>query len=450
MKALFQQTWSASKLYRLFLILAVLYGGMRLLAQVALLSGVLLPGQSGGVSVPNDLNDYLTGASHLQQRLPLYPAGQLPRIEFYQYSPAYALVFQIFLNWPPAALVTFHTLLHLAAYGLLYLWWWRIFDRLQLAAAQRMLVITLPLWLVFVGFWSDLGYLNIYLLMALLATLLIEAVVFERGVWALLWLSLILQTKPQWAFALAVPLCLGRFRFFFRLLLGAAVIYGAVAALTILTVGPAYGWSQYGGYYRLLSNMSANFPWRGPASGFLGYNHSIAQTVLYLLGPTPDRLPLIPWIKLAVLMPLAAVVVRAVRHPGRQPGYEVPVVALDWAFVMYLAAFIWLDVVWEVSLGIALFTYLLATLEARWLRWGVWLAFLPYALADIFQFVGFVVLGEAALVPGGLYFIAGEAVSLPSGLYILTDPSIYLPVIMIVILFFYAILIGRLWRPRLA
>lgn len=47
-------------------------------------------------------------------------------------------------------------------------------------------------------------------------------------------------------------------------------------------------------------------------------------------------------------------------HPVNQRGDEAPQLALDFGFALYIAAFLWLDMVWEVSLGIAVFTYLLA------------------------------------------------------------------------------------------
>ncbi len=425
-----RQSWLHSKLYRVFLILAIIWVTLRLLTHVALVGGLLLPGEGGGISIPNDLNDYLTGAAHFQQQEPLYATGKLEHVEFYQYSPAYALVFSIFLGWSPLALVTFHTLLHLAAYGLLFLWWGRIFERLKLERAREMLAWTLPVWLVFSAFWSDLGYLNIYLLVALLATFLIEGVLFERWGWSLLWLSIILQIKPQWAFALLVPLFLGRFRFFFKLLIGAIVTYAAIVGVTLLIAGPQYGAQQYLDYARFLLNMSSNFPWRGPAAGFLGYNHSIMQIVLYFFGVTPENERLATLIKVVLLIPLAAVCVRYLLRPARRPGYEVPIVGLDLAFALYLGAFIWLDVVWELSLGIALFTYVLATAQRRGARIASWIVFLPYALVDLWQVISYVVLGDQVLLPGQ---------------YIGTDPTIYFPLIMVVILAFYVLLLGRLW-----
>jgi hypothetical protein len=111
-----------------------------------------------------------------------------------------------------------------------------------------------------------------------------------------------------------------------------------------------------------------------------------------------------------------------------------PQLYLDLVFAFYAGAMIWLDIVWEMTLGIVVFAYLLATLEQRTARAWCWLIFLPYALLDIWQVASFVIFGQAILA---------------EGLYIWTDPSIYLPLVMLVILFFYALLVKRLWTSPL-
>jgi hypothetical protein len=121
---------------------------------------------------------------------------------------------------------------------------------------------------------------------------------------------------------------------------------------------------------------------------------------------------------------------RHLLRPARQPGRNVPQLSLDLAFALYLGAFVWLDVVWEVTLGIAVFVYLLATLESRGAKIVIWGVFLPYALVSILQIGGVALLGMDAV----------------DGAYILTDPSIYFPIIMAVILTFYVLLVVRLWR----
>jgi hypothetical protein len=218
-----------------------------------------------------------------------------------------------------------------------------------------------------------------------------------------------------------------------------------MAGLTMLLVGPAYGWQQYVAYVRFLAEMTANFPWRTPESGFLGYNHSILQITFYLLGVTPAATRLAFVLKLLFLLPLGLVSLRhmvSTLDPARRgtttlarpgSGRTLPRLSLDLAFVFYAGAFIWLDIVWEMTLGIVIFAYLLATLESRAARAWAWAIFLPYALLDLWQILTFAGLGSAIFT---------------SGLYIWTDPSIYLPMVMIVIITFYLLLLKRLWvRP---
>jgi hypothetical protein len=379
---------------------------------------------------PDDLRIYLEAADSIRAHEPLYLTGAIEQMEFFQYAPAYALVFVPFLWLPPAAAGAIHTLLHVVEYVLLYVCWGRIFRRLGLEQASEMLAWTLPVWLICSDFWSDLGYLNVYILMALLATLLLDALLQGRIGWSLLWLSILLQIKPQWAFPVVVPLLLGR-RLFFAKLMGLAIaVYGAIVGLTMLIVGPAYGWEQYRTYFQLILELSRlDYPWRTLADGFLGYNHSIMQAAIYLLGESPGSMKLAVVIKVLLLLPLLAVAVRCLHRPVSWIEHNAPELSLDLAFALYLGVFIWLDVVWEVALGIAVFTYLAATLRERGALILAWIVFMTYALIDFLRFVTFVVFPEA----------------ITPNLYVLTDPSVYIPLTMIVILTFYVLLIKRLW-----
>ncbi len=426
-----REIWSRSRAYRLLLIAVVGFVALRFLLQGVLLAGALFPADEGEAFIPADLQIYLDAARHFQQRETLYLQGSLERLEeHYPYAPAFALAFTPFLLLPPGVVAIIHTALHVLAYGLLYLWWGRIFHRLQLRQANEMLAWTLPVWLLFAAFWGDLVYLNIYIIVALLGTLLIEAVLEENLGLAVLWLSIILQIKPHWAFAAAIPLLLGRWRFFARLLGWAAVAYLGVVGVVVLVAGPDYGLHQYGEYFRFLARLSADFPWRGPEQGFLGYNHSIKQVVVFIGGVSPLTLNLATAIKVLLLAPLGLVTARYLLSPINRSGRELPQTGLDLAFALYMGVFIWLDMVWELSLGIAVFTYLLATSEQRNTKILVSAAFLPYALVDLWQTVSFVMFGPDVVVPGP---------------YLLTDPSIYIPLILIVILTFYAVLLRRLW-----
>jgi hypothetical protein len=423
------QVWSHSKAYRLILIITLIYVALRMAVQAVYLLG-LLPGQPVEYPIPVDLQAYLDAAQRLLLHQDLYPHGPLKVLELlYQYPPFFALAFVPFLWMPPLAAAIVHTLLHIGAYVLLYVWWSRILSRQGFDRASQLMAWLLPLWLVFSAFWSDLGYLNVYIITALLATLLTEAILAERLGWSVLWLWAILQMKPFWAFAIVIPLLLGQYRFFFKLVLWTIIINMATVAVTLLALGPAYGWQQHLDYVQLLRKLSEWFPWRGPKSPFLGYNHSIVQTVVFLLGVTPATLRLATFIKLLLLAPLGIVGVRRLLHPaGRNMQ-----VGLDFAFALYMGAFIWLDMVWEVSLGIAVFTYLLATLEPRQriARGVMWVLFFPYAVLDFWQLFSYAVFG--------LNVIYG-------GTYILTDPTIYVPLIMAIILVFYALLVRRLWN----
>jgi hypothetical protein len=315
-------------------------------------------------------------------------------------------------------------------YAVLYVRWWRIFERLKMPRAREMMVWLLPVWMIFAGFWADMSYLNIYILMALLATHFFEAVIAERLGLSLLWLSIILQTKPQWAVIVLIPLLLGQYRFFVRLAALAVAAYAAIAAVTIVIVGPSYGWEQHRDYFHLLTGIGTNYPWRTPDDPYLGYNHSIVQTAVYFFGDTSGVQRAAVIFKVVLLIPLAAVAVRLLRYPVRQRGEAVPDLSMNLFFALYTAAFIWLEVVWELSLGIALFTYWIATLKRGMVKRWVWLVFVLYALVDFVQLWSYALIGDPVVEDGP---------------YILTDISIYIPLIMIVTVTFYALSVARLW-----
>jgi hypothetical protein len=424
------------------LILAALYAVLRLAVQVVYLAVLMLPVGAmpswvGGVSLPVDLQAYLDAAERFAAGVDLYRSGEITVQEgLYQYAPSFAAFSLLFTLIPKVETAILHTALHIAAYVLLWMEWREIFEETGLKKARQMMVTTLPLWLVFSAFWSDLGYLNVYIPMALLATALIHTVLREQLGWSVLWLSIILQIKPQWAFAAVVPLLLGRRRFFLRLLGWSVAAYACVAGVTVVTgwaLGnpPGYVVDQYADYARFLANLSKSFPWRMPTAPYLGYNHSIKQVVIYLLGGTPLAAWLTWGSKAILLAPLGIVVVRCLRWPAGEKGIDVPRLALDLAFALYLAAFILLDVVWEASLTIAIFPYLLAMVQQRWVKAEIGAVFVPYALIDAWQLVSFGVWGMDVMDPGP---------------YILTDPSIYVPLTMIVIVAFYGVTIHRLWR----
>ena len=430
-----REYWSKSKAYRVLLVLALLYAVLRLAIQVFLFADALRPeAVAEGIQVSADLQQsYIASAQHFRAREDLYNKGSLEHVEaHYLYSPAFAFFFSPLLLLPLPILLPLMVVIHILAYILLYLWWNRIFVQNNLIHLARQWAGLLPLYLVFSAFWDDFSYMNTYILIALFATFLIEAVVREDLFWASFWLgAVILPIKPHWAFALALPLLLGRYRFFLKLMLGAGLAYFIVAGITILAGGAAYGIRQYQDYVAFLSRLTRDYPWWGPDKPFLGYNHSIMQIVLYSLGVSGANMRLATILKLLLLLPLGWIGLSFLRKPIGKPGNEVPELALALVFALYLGAFLWLDMVWELSLGVVIFAYLLATSEQKWIRVLLWLIFAPYALLDIWRLVSYLGLGDSILYQGA---------------YVLTDPLLYVPWIMIILLVFYAVLLSKLNR----
>jgi hypothetical protein len=430
-----RQGWSQSKTYRVLLILAIIYAVLRLLIQLFLFSDAMRPeAVAEGVQVSADLQQsYIASAQHFQARQDLYMKGSLEHVEaHYLYSPAFAFFFSPILLLPLRILLPLMLMIHIVAYGLLYTWWACIFENMNLVSPGKQWARLLPLYLVFSAFWDDLAYMNTYIIIALFATFLVEAVLWERLGWSAFWLgAVILPIKPHWAFALALPLLLGRYRFFFKLLVGAVLAYLLVAGLTIAAGGFEYGLRQYQDYFAFLGRLTRDYPWWGPDEPFLGYNHSIMQIVLYWLGISAANMRLATVIKLILLIPLGWISLKFLRNPINQAATQVPETALALVFALYLGAFIWLDMVWELSLGIVIFAYLLATTEQKWIRSLLWILFGVYALLDIWRLVSYLALGDNALYEGA---------------YVITDPLVYIPWIMMVLLVFYAILLLKLNR----
>ena len=428
--------WKDSKRFRTLVIVALIYAVLRMAAQAILLSDMTTEAANAPEGqVASDLQIYVNAARHFANHEDLYLKGSLERLEtHYPYSPAFAAMFMPILLLPLPILVPLDVLFHIVAYAIMYFKWGSIFKRLQLTRAAQALVNLLPLWIVFSAFWDDVAYLNIYIIMALVGTLFIEAILEEKLGWAIFWLGvIIIPIKPQWAFAAALPLLLGRRRFFLQLVAGSALAYIFVAGATTLIGGVEYGLRQYSDYIGFLARLSRDFPWRGPEAPFLGYNHSVVQTVVYYLGVSPTTMRIATLVKLVLLLPFGWIGLRHLIYPINLRGNQAPRLALDLGFALYLGAFLWLDMVWEVSLSIAIFTYLLGTLDNKKTTVFLWVVFFPYALADVWRLLSYIIFGDAILYDGA---------------YVLSDLFIYLPWISIVTLSFYAVILARLASPK--
>lgn len=432
-----KQCWAESKTYRALLIAAILYALLRFAVQVSLFAYSITPqAVEEGTLTSADLQfSYIPAAEHFRDRADIYLKGSLEILEtHFPYTPAFAFLYGPLLLLPIGILVWVMTAIHLAAYYLLYVRWARIFQKYRLTKAEKLWAQTLPLFIIFTVFWDALALLNIYLIVALFATFAIEAVLDENLGWASFWIgAVILPIKPHWAFALGIPLLLGRYRFFLRLMLGTLLAYLATVVVTILGGGADYVLRQYQDYFIFLGRLSRDFPWWGPNKPFLGYNHSVMQTILYYFGVTDANKTLASIVKLALLVPLGLVALKYLRNPIRKSGREVPETALALGFALYLGAFLWLDMVWEISLGLVIFVFLLTIIEQKWIRTALWILFFPYAALDIWRLISYLAFGDSILY---------------AGVYVTTDPILYVPWILALIIIFYGLLIRFLSNSR--
>lgn len=409
-----------------------------MIAQFAVHLGLVDTGMGAEVTAwfGRDLRIVVDAALRLAERGDTYYLGTWPEgFDVYNYTPFYALLISQIatrLAFPLHAFL--HGIVNLLAYIMLFFSWRKIFPLIGLPEASHSLVTFLPLWLIYERIWSDTLLLNVYIILALIASWLFVFVWQERLIPAAILLVLILQIKPQWAFALGLPLVLGRFRFFFKLLLTTLAGYLGIVAVTILLLGWDYGIAQYRDYYTMLAVAPLKISWHGPEQ-FIGYDHSIAQIYFYLLGYHPSAWPIVRLIKLALIAPLGIVTVLAWLPPkaGKLARADH---AFEAFFALYFAAFIWLDLVWEITLAIILFHYLWSGSMSPRAKWAFGLPFLLYALADIWRAIG---MPLSALLMG-LDTIAAL------GPPIWADPLFRIPVIMIVILTAYFLLTARLFR----
>jgi hypothetical protein len=428
---------------RVIVIVLAVYFAARQVAQVGVHAGWIdlgLPQDVAVTWVGGDLFINISAAGRLTAGEDLYYSGVPPKFEVYNYTPFYAFFLSRlrFLTFPQHAAL--HAVLTLAAYaGLFFTWRW-MFPRLGLPQAVPLLYLALPAWLVYTAYWGDALLLNLYVILALATSWLFYCLWRERLWPAAIILVLVLQVKPQWAFALALPLLLGRFRFLARLTVLVAAGYLLLIAVTIALLGPDYGLSQYAAYYEMLRTHHLEIPWHGPGE-FLGYDHSIAQVYFYLFGYRPEAWPIVRAIKLAVLAPLgiftALRLLKMVKPSSAQihPPSEEGGYALECFFALYCAAFVWLDLVWEATLSIVIFTYLVAV-SGRKARWLAALPFGLYVISDLWQITG---IALASVV-------VDEATLTTLGPPLWADPSFHLPLILFVFLTFYGLLVSRLLR----
>ncbi|HSL44474.1 MAG TPA: glycosyltransferase 87 family protein [Anaerolineales bacterium] len=414
-----RQPWKNSRSFRVWTVLAVI--GLVINLAVTILWQLEIVSFEDAPPA-NDLQIYLEAGVRFLQLEDLYIA---PRADFglYAYSPTFAMLFGLLTFLPYKLVWVLDALFHFVAYWLLYWRWFVIFREQGLDGAAKQLVRLLPLWIIFTGLLYEIAYMNIYIFMALFATLLLEALLQQQTGKAILWLAILLPIKPQWAFALGIPFLLGQWRFFARVVGGAILAYLCIFLITVL-VGSSYVLEQYREYIQFLQTIPQTFGWNTIAEpGHIGYNNSLLQLVNFFTNKAADSVGLTTVIKILLSLPLIVLYWQYRRQTSNNApsGF-----ILEWTFALYLLAFLWLDVVTELTLAIVLFSYLMGTLSNPALKRLTQLVFLPYALTHIWiTFSG----------------IASFLAPLPD---LVIDPSLFIPFILIAMLGLYGLLLMQL------
>ena len=370
----------------------------------------------------NDLKLYLDAGRRFLQREDLYI---MPRSDFglFSYSPVFALVMGILTFVPYKLIWVVDAFLHIILYGALYCRWVMIFRQQRLDSAAESLIRLFPLWLIFTGLPYEIAYMNIYIFMAFLATLLLEEMLYRKPAKAILWLNVLLLVKPQWAFALGIPFLLGEWRFLARVIGGALLIYFAVLALMMLFTGQ-YALEQYWEYVQFLQSIPHTFVWNTMTEeGHIGYNNSLMQLIIFFTNNAPYSISMTTAIKILLSLPLIVIFQRYRRSASNE---ATAALLLEWSFALYLLAFLWLDVVTELTFAIVVFSYLQGMLPQRSIKNWARLLFLPYALTFMWVTISSII----------SFFT-----SLPN---ILLDPSIFIPFILITALGLYILLVRQL------
>jgi hypothetical protein len=418
-----RQQWRNSNSFRVWTILAVI-GSVINIALVALLQLEIIAFEDAPPA--NDLKIYLEAGNRFLQREDLYIAPR-PDFGLYAYSPTFAMLVSLLTFLPYKVVWIVDALLHIIIYWAIYWRWFTIFRQQRLDSAAEALVRLFPLWIIFTGLLYEIAYMNIYIFTAFVATLLIEAMLYQQTGKAILWLAVLLPIKPQWAFALGIPFLLGRWRFLAKVAIGGLLAYAAIFIVTTLITG-SYALQQYREYVQFLGSIPYTFVWNTLSKdGHIGYNNSIMQLVVFFTNNAPYSVGLPTAIKILLSLPLIAIYWRVRRDAAQQ---ATPDFTLEWAFALYLLAFLWLDVVTELTFGIVIYTYLLGTLPSQRLKNIVRLVFLPYALTLIW----ITVTGIASFM-------------LPLS-DMIVDPSLFIPFILIATLGLYGLVLWQL-RDRL-
>lgn len=368
----------------------------------------------------NDLGVYLRAGEALVAGESPYPNGYWTGPDVFHYSPVAAwFLKQLVGGTVPFRLFAYlHLGLIIVAFPLAWFSWRAVFIQLELKQGAEALVIWLPLWFVYSQWFADQNYLNIYTFLLLFTGLLALALLRQWTFPAIILAVLIAQTKPHYLYPLALPLLLGRWPFFLKVMLGCLIGYGLLAGAIILLAGPTYGQTLYRDYVIFLTTIAERYPW---SDYYLGYNHSWQSILHWFFGRQAWVPAVVTGLRLVLFLPLIWL---GYRWWQDRPWANVSPsgsVALGIVLAAHMWSMVSLDQLWEVTSAIIVFIYLFAV-GSRPIRRLAIAIFVPFALLGLEQLAGWKVASIVAISADRLDISAQLPVIMATalGLYILT------------------------------
>jgi hypothetical protein len=180
---------------------------------------------------------------------------------------------------------------------------------------------------------------------------------------------------------LLIPLLLGHWRWWLKVVIGSGVGYGLTVLLTLFVAGLDFGWVLYQDYAGHLLNIAERYPW----TMHIFYNHSWQSILYWLFGFQGWVRPAVTVIRLLFLMPLLWLLWRWGQSPPdaerRSP------LALGLCFAAHLWALMLVSDLWEAQLLIVVFAYLLAVGGPQVRRWATLIS-VPFSLLSVAQLAG--------------------------------------------------------------
>ena len=319
------------------------------------------PEMTEGMGIAVDWRVYQNAGCAQANHTPIYPSGAWSDYSNFRYHPVIALAVSPLCAVDPAGPYTIVVIGLVLAYLAGLALWARVaaacgFPARTLETIQNLL----PLAAVASAFLANTAYGNIGPALVPLSGALVLALLRKQSVPAGLLTALIVLFKPQWAFALVLPIALGEWRLLGRTLLVAVAAYAAVSGVYVVLSGPAYGLDMLRSYVTFMAGISANYPWRGSEAMFQTVEHGIYPTLLRYADFQVWVRPAADALKVLLTGIVAWQFLRAWRVRARLDPARYLQAALVLVLLTYVLGMLLLDQLEEALLAGVVFAYVIA------------------------------------------------------------------------------------------